>query len=44
MLRIYLVPELNILTISKVVVPGDSTTIDHLLTNLVDYDDEGKQL
>jgi len=41
LLRIYLVPKLNVLTIEKR--QGD-TSIDHLLTNLVDFYDEGKQL
>lgn len=41
MLRIYLVPKLNVLTIEK---RSGETSIDHLLTNLVDFYDEGKQL
>ena len=41
-LRVYLVPELNVLTITKQC--KSETTIDQLLTNLVDINDEGKQL
>ena len=41
-LRIYLVPKLNVLTISRN--QCEVTTVDDLLSNLIDYDDSGKHL
>lgn len=40
-IKICLVPELNVLTISK---DSGDITVDQLFANLVDYNDEGKQL
>jgi hypothetical protein len=42
--KIYLIPELNILTIEKVNEKGNEHSVDHILTNLFFDEDEGKQL